>query len=128
LKNFIIEIGMKRNISEIAHALEKWLKASDMDVCVFHLENGRYVVQARHRCGCIKMIGMDAALVVELEPVAKNYVSVTIGGGIWKDKLAAGAASVLFLWPLALTSACGAARQQLLIMRAERFIRDYAAN
>ena len=115
-------------VSVIAHELELWLKADkNMEVSVYHLDNGRYALQARcRRRDAARLFGMDRAVCLYLEPVKNSRVRAVIGGGRWRDKAVAASVSLVTLWPLAITSVAGAAWQMAIIAQLKRRLMTYS--
>lgn len=128
MKEHYIRLREEIGISDMAHALESWLKEHGMETQVFRDLKCNYVVQARRRRGdAAMMLGMDKTLCVSISMVGEGLARVRTGSGVWKDKAAAAAASLVFCWPLIITSAFGTADQLLLMARAMRFMKNYAA-
>ena len=128
MKEHYMDVKEGIEISEMAHALERWLKERGMETQVFRYLDGRYIVQARRRRGdAAMMLGMDKTLCVGITRAGEYRVKVSAGNGVWMDKAAAAAVSIVFCWPLIFTSAFGTADQILLLARSVRFLGNYAA-
>lgn len=128
MKKRSFEFMTRDEVPVIIHELEMWLKSEKhMEVKVYHLDNGRYALQARCRRGdAVRLFGMDRAVSMYLEPMKNGRVRAVIGGSRWKDKAVAASVSLVTLWPLAITTVVGTAWQILLITQLKRRLATYS--
>jgi zinc-ribbon domain len=114
------------DLPKLTAALEDWYRMERFQVQTVSGPDG-IVVQAREQGGWSEVVGMSSALTVKLHQQGENLV-VEIGTGKWADKAAAAGAGMLILWPLAVTAAIGAWRQNQLPERTLSFIESYVAS
>jgi hypothetical protein len=60
------------------------------------------------------MLGTNRALTVSLTRIDEHTTTANVGAGSWMDKAVAGSVSLFVLWPLAITTAVGAAQMAAL--------------
>lgn len=90
--------------------LTGWLNSQEFDSQQVSAEGGGVLLQVKKRGGWRDLVGMSTSLNV-LFHQSGDTLTVEIGAGKWVDKAAAGAVSLLVLWPLAITAGVGAWEQ-----------------
>ena len=94
-----------------------------MQTQIFETGEHGAVVQGRVKGGKAKQwIGMDKAITVKLSD-QNALLTIEIGESKWVDKGVAMTVSMFVLWPLAITSAIGMAKQAKLPEKIFRCIR-----
>ncbi len=82
--------------------------------CLTSLDN-QVFIQGRAKYSNIKkLVGMDKAISIKLNPIGDDYFSIEIGEGKWADKGVALAAAWFVFWPFAVTSGIGIYKQKTL--------------
>jgi len=82
--------------------------------CLTSLDN-QVFIQGRAKYSNIKkLVGMDKAISIKLNPIGDDYFSIEIGEGKWADKGVALAAGWFVFWPFAVTSGIGIYKQKTL--------------
>lgn len=114
------------NLQELLQTLTAWLVAESFDRQVLKTDDGGVVIQIAKHGGWRKILGMSTALNVILHQ-NEPHLTVEIGAGRWADKAVVGAVSMVFLWPLAVTSAWGAWLQMKMPERIFEQIGNYIA-
>lgn len=77
--------------------------------------NDEYIIQGRtthHKQK--KLLGMDKAIVIKINPIGNDFFSIDIGEGKWADKGVALAAAWFLFAPLVITSGIGIYKQKTL--------------
>jgi hypothetical protein len=97
-------------LPKLIEKLETWLLGENFRVQTLKTEEGNSLIQIEKRGGWRKVVGMSTALNIVFQPV-ENILNVEIGAGRWLDKAAAGAISMVILWPLLVTAGIGAFQQ-----------------
>jgi len=97
-------------LPKLIEKLETWLLGENFRVQTLKTEKGLPIIQIEKRGGWRKVVGMSTALNI-LFRSRENVLSVEIGAGRWLDKAAAGAISLVVLWPLLITAGIGAFQQ-----------------
>ena len=120
----IYKVEAGKGVALVAGIVNKLLTNQEgMETKVLRLENGAVILQGRMRGGkAMQFIGMDKATSVRIEPIGENHVSVEVGGARWADKGVVMAVSMIVLWPLAVTSGIGIAKQGALPKKIFRAI------
>jgi len=120
----IYKVEGGRGVAMVAGIVNGFLtRQENMETQVLRLEDGAVILQGRGRGGkAMQFLGMDKATSVKIEPVGSDHVSVEIGGGKWADKGVVMAGSMFVLWPLAVTSGIGMAKQGTLPKKIFRAI------
>lgn len=107
------------DVGDLASRLVSFYESKKLETQVF-TGPPTWSVQARSP-GWRKAIGMSTAITVVLRPDG-DELSVEIGRAKWGDKALAGAAGMLILWPLVVTAAAGALRDNQLPRETIRFL------
>jgi len=109
---------------ELVGAVRAWLETQNFNCQKLTTEDGGTLIQIEKSGGWRKLIGMSTALNIIFRQV-ENTVNIEIGAGRWLDKAAAGAVSLVLLWPLALTAGIGAWQQTQMPEKIYQYIADY---
>lgn len=96
--------------TRIINDVESWLCSQGFDCQHMPTENDGVLVQVRKRGAWRDLVGMATSLNIVFKHSA-DTLTVEIGAGKWIDKAAAGAVSLVLLWPLAITAGIGAWEQ-----------------
>ena len=101
--------------------VKSWLDSQGFDSQQMNAEGERLLLQVKRRGGWRDLVGMSTSLNVLFQH-SGDTLTVEIGAGKWIDKAAAGAVSLLVLWPLAITAGFGAWEQMKLPEKIFDFI------
>jgi hypothetical protein len=100
--------------------VKSWLDAQGFDSQQMSTEEDGVLLQIKKRGAWRDFVGMSTSLNVAFHHQG-DTLTVDIGAGKWIDKAAAGAVSMVILWPLAVTAGFGAWEQ----MKMPERIFDY---
>ena len=103
--------------------VKSWLDAQGFDSQQMATEEDGVLLQIKKRGAWRDFVGMSTSLNVAFHQQS-DTLTVDIGAGKWIDKAAAGAVSMVILWPLAVTAGFGAWEQ----MKMPEKIFDYIGN
>lgn len=101
--------------------VRSWLNSQEFDSQQMSAEGGGQLLQIKKRGGWRDLVGMSTSLNV-LFIQSGDTLTVEIGAGKWVDKAAAGAVSLIILWPLAITAGFGAWGQMKMPERIFDFV------
>jgi TIR domain/zinc-ribbon domain len=106
--------------SRVVAEVKSWLDAQGFDSQQIATEEEGVLLQVKKRGAWRDFVGMSTSLNVAFHQQG-DALTVDIGAGKWIDKAAAGAVSMVILWPLAVTASFGAWEQ----MKMPERIFDY---
>ena len=96
--------------SRVVAEVKSWLDAQGFDSQQMATEEDGMLLQIKKRGAWRDFVGMSTSLNVAFHQQG-DTLTVDIGAGKWIDKAAAGAVSMVILWPLAVTAGFGAWEQ-----------------
>ena len=96
---------------KLIESLETWFMGENFKCQTLKTEEGFTLIQIEKIGGWRKIVGMSTALNVLFKPLDDNNLNIEIGAGRWLNKAAAGAISMIILWPLLVTAGIGAVQQ-----------------